>query len=276
MGEIESNDRDRKFAYIRDVIFVVVAVLSIIAFFRTCKYDGDLRRTNYELNSIGNRPLLKLAGPPDISRIEIDTLVVKFEDHPGKHSGSEDDPHKVGVRFSLDIESTVRITNTSQESIGKILVLLTGDYIPNVKSLLMGEEQPFEVRSSLHKWPELQNSDVLPGDTIEVSASTRIEHLAGRQYRMHFVILYENEMGHLFHTHGLVPFEFRPMLLSRTREMKVAEVEKALYAIVSDMITNNTFMQSLDPIASFDRYTETESAKVRENLQEMISHDSLE
>jgi hypothetical protein len=96
------------------IITIAASAFGIIAFFRTCTHETELKSLNYVLNSLNYQPKLKLATSPHILSTQIDTLSVKFREHPNRHSGATKDPHPVDIQFRLTIDSKISITNIDQ------------------------------------------------------------------------------------------------------------------------------------------------------------------
>ncbi len=270
------EQRSKIYEWSRNIVLFIVAVLSIVSFFNTRSNEVRLSRANYELSSIGHRPLLKLVGPPQITSILIDTLSVSFRDPLKRHAGDTLDPHLVDVYFRLVVSSTILIANVDESSIGKIKMLMTSDSMPDARKFLTGEEVPTNADFNGHKWPELENSDVVPGDTVQLTASTDIAHINCGRYVMHFLIVYKNELGHLFHTHSKVAFDFKPMMWRPEKETKVSQIEKAMYAFVEQGINDNSLLTAHEPVNSFQSYSEVDAVKANKHIQELISAFSEE
>ena len=271
--EDENKDRDnhqskqKVFHIIRDIIFIVASVFGVIAFFRTCTHDNKLNDINYELTSIGHQPILKLAGIPDISSTAIDMLSVKIRKQPNINSRT----FNAHVSFIIMIKAKIKITNVSENSIGKIKLLLTTDKIQRVKEFIMGKYFPDNMETDFHKWPELENSHVLPRDTIELSTSTYIRSDSDEKYVMHFLIVYLNDLGQLYHTHAKVPFEFKqPPLTQIKHKMTVKKAEKMMYDKAERLLMTNELMKPLNPVSFYETYNSREAELAMKNLKEII------
>ncbi len=262
--------KTRFFDSIKDWIAIAVSVFGIIAFVRTCAHENEIKNLNYDLLSLGHQPRLKLAGSPRISRISIDTLSVKLREHPDQHSGELKDPHVLDIKFELTIESKLKITNTSENSLGKILVFMSTDSIPKVKDFITGKLLPDSVDYDFHHWPKLENSHVLPGDTLEMSITTKVRHISDRTYITHFILVYQNELGNLYHTHSLLAYKQKPWMSQTKVEMKVKELERLLYTRIKEMITKNEFMKPLAPVSYYETYNRNDTELAKKHLKKLM------
>jgi len=273
---IVQKSKHKIFEIIRDVIFIAASIFGIIAFVRTCAHDNELEDLNYKLTSIDHQPILKLVGSPHISDIKIDTLSVKFSEHTDKDSSETDGHYYIYYSLTLKIRSKIKITNTSEKSIGKIIALFSTDKIPNVKDFIMGKLDPNNLISDIRKWPDLVNSHILPGETIELSTMTEIHYISDSKYVMHFIIFYKNDIGNLYHTHTKVPFEFEPLTFVTQIEMNAEEIEVEAQKLIKNLIETNKLMNPLNPVSLYEMYDRKEAKIAMENLEIMKSKFSLD
>jgi hypothetical protein len=263
------NATDRKlsptFELIRDIVFIIAAVLGVVAFFRTCMMENKYEKVSYLLASMDHQPKLKISKVK--SSILIDTLSVRAEKDVLMHEGTNDDPHPFKVDVAFSAKLSMKIENVSDSSIGKIRLLLTTDKTVNFKKFFT--DKTYRKNSEVHltEWPELTNLQILPGESTTLGANAVIRRTEEKQFVLNIVIIYQNDFGNFYHTHTRIPFNFKSGYLKTVREAKISELEKDLREYIKEKLLNDELIMETGPVISrYSIYDEKESKKVEDYI----------
>jgi hypothetical protein len=269
MDEAKQGKYGRVFNALQAGATLLAATIGVIAIILSWSNDAEIERLNYSLGSVGHRPLLKLAGEPEIIDIELDSLTLRFPEDTAAYT-NESDSILIELGLGLHVTSLFKITNASESSIGRICMSLATDTKLNFKRFMTGEEVPDSIRGDFKRWADSLNSHVPPGDTVELTVTIPVVHLAHNGYTLHFVLLYTSELGHMYHTHTSIPFVFRIPWFQVQEETKVSVLESQLRETVRHGIEAGTFMRSVKPVSDYATYSKDEAELTRTHLRKLM------
>lgn len=260
-----SSPRSRILRKIAFWLGVVASLCGIGAFVVLLLPKGD-----YKQQALEHNPRLKFVGTPTITRLELDSLSFNWTGTMA-HRGDSADPLEAKIKLRLTVRSTVKIANQSRDDLARIIGLMCVDTIGNVADFILGKPVPFRVNYDLQPWPRLSNSQIPPGDTVPFEATTYVRYMPDNRCLLHFILIYENELGHLYHTHATMPFEITGLGLRVEQETKLSELEPMFRRKIDSLIQTKELLAPLSPLSDFYTYEEDDADRAREHLDSLIN-----
>jgi hypothetical protein len=190
----------------------LIAAISLIAVIVNFVCDQDERVKQHErdrglgaqaerLTSLSIQPRLKLEGNPTI-----DLAVVRshFDPTRVKPPIPPDTIPTVDAEVSVSLKTTLHFKNKGTH-LAKLIALVhldTAGVSARIRDIILKET--FDTSRSTVK--DLRRiSDVLPGDSVNLTFEADLTYFASRADTLHYYILYQNELGNFYDTYVWVP-----------------------------------------------------------------------
>lgn len=255
---------------IKDAIGLVVSVLAVVAFIRTCSQENALRTLDYDVLSLTYEPRLSVAETPTPSKIEIDTLSLTHRRNRASGSRAAINSDTFDLRFELTVFSPITIVNTSEGHLAKVWAILSADTIPNPKAFITGRDEFPSGQDKWRPWPRYTKSHLLPGDTLTIMTETKVRYINDSAYVIHILIVYQNELGHLYHTHASLPYRLIPRYWVPQQVTPVTLCEESIRRRVESLMAQGELMKGLPPVNIYETYTQQEARMAKRNLERIM------
>jgi hypothetical protein len=223
---------------------VLSLVLALVAFIRTCAQDSKLGYLQHRLNAVQYRPRLAAAGPFEFSRPEF----------------MMDDFHRAGDTVLIDVsarlDGTLRVANDGNAP--AVLIARMSGKGPGgscwLRSILK--------RGNLQNVTEDQLMDygrdyLAVGETLDVPVGYKLPIVTSdSEAVLHFLFLYENEMGELYDSYLWVRVRLPP-----------AESVHVTEAMPSGVVVRYPSVRIENPTDASCLYDGSAAAAVRRSLR---------
>jgi len=185
-------------------------LLGIVSFVRDCSQDISIEESNYMNMAMKFRPDLKVVNSPEIISFELASTdkisVSEFYD-------SQSDT--IDIHSSLTIKAKLNLVNVGNAR-AKVYAFgrmdtLSGD--PKIRELLLNKKG----REHSMKFAPISDyfwiKDVKPDDTTCFNLSHAIKFIEDSKFTVHFIFLYENDVGVLYDTYYWANYTSTPLVL---------------------------------------------------------------
>jgi hypothetical protein len=181
-------------------------------FSRGCSQETKIEEINYKLNSISYQPRIVIVGEPIFTKFYFNPFGVPLE----KPQEIIDSKNKMIVSDtvpSIEIRSKLKITNIGK-SLGKIIYYVTSCRVEereNIREFILEKDLERLNFQKSKRFPEFLNTELLPNgiDTLELEFKSEISNMSeGTEFILHYIIFYENELGHFYDTYFRSKYEF--------------------------------------------------------------------
>lgn len=181
---------------------IVVFGFSLINLFRSCNQDQQIAQLTYQVNAVNFQPKIRIVDTPVLKKYWFDSTLVKISMKDFFSPDTTSEIPTYAIKKPVNLTLNLKLIN-SGNSLGKILAVLTADTTSDEpvlrKMLLDGSFK--EQRSSF--FPPYLNTELLPNDmdTLEYTHQEQVDFIDNQYFTLHLLILYENELGHLYDTY---------------------------------------------------------------------------
>jgi hypothetical protein len=193
------------------IVSSVIIPIALFVFSEVRNHFKELKigQLQYQMGSMQFRPRLTSLGDPVFQNIVTEPIQMKTTEYLDlKPTSPGGDTLNLGKLTIKRIESQLRITN-SGNALAKIVGVATtskhtdGDLL---RSIIVEAKQDEATSKSISFFPMMFQDEILnsPQDTISLDLSHEIfsrDLSKDKQGILHYLILYENEMGHFFDTY---------------------------------------------------------------------------
>jgi hypothetical protein len=166
------------------------------------KKDHDIEERSQMLTSLSLQPRLRLVGDPqiDMAILHFKPINVPYSDSLNQFLHKNVD----SVETTIVVKTTLRFRN-----VGNHLARIKGDftidtpgYSPKIRSILLSES--VDTTRFIVK-PSFTILEIPVNDTVSFDFETELNGANNNADTIHYVILYENELGDYFDTYEWVP-----------------------------------------------------------------------
>lgn len=208
-----------KVAIISGLIVIIIAIF-VFEPLRDLFIKTDAS-SDYFSKSLQYQPRLVKIGDPYFTKIDTEPFKLSnIEILKRFFSHTKGDTLDLGFKIIIKrIYSRLNITNTGN-SLAKIIACISTSkrtYIDILRSIILGENTEYNIKDHINIFPPLFQNEILSSslDTVSVDFTHEIysNDLLKKSGILHFMILYENEMGHLYDTYFWLEISLSQMVI---------------------------------------------------------------
>lgn len=248
---------------------IFATVVSIITFCRSCGLERDQREIAYKVHAVSFQPRLKVIGGPKISevntigRIDPDTFTKLLIPR------ATQDTVDVNLDMELRFKSRLKVTNignTAASLIAYACCDTTSDE-PYLRKVLSNTGKLLP--SGRGFFPPYFANELLPGaeDTTEIQFQSEIQFVNNERFTVHYLLLYENDIGQLFDTYYWAQYQFKPLIFPPLYKM---EGRKILPVPFPAKIATRDFIELINTKVSYNTYSEDKTRKIEVYLDRQL------
>jgi len=192
------------------LIGVASAVMfSVISLVKSCHQDEVIGDLGYQMNSVSFQPRIIVVGKPKLIKYRMRSTPTKIAVKDILWPDSTKSEPKYFMKTIDSLTFKLRIVNVGH-SIGKVIGIFVGDTTSAEEmirqKLLSGAVDRFGSKS----FSSYVQNELLPdaADTLDYELENVVHWLDDQLFTVHFLMLYENDLGHLYDTYYWAQFRF--------------------------------------------------------------------
>lgn len=259
-NKLEWGDRINFFMLIVTIVgLIITSIFTIIN-------SQQIGKLNYQLNSITYQPRIKVIGNPIVTDIKYDSLTVAFSDSStSQFSDTSKIPILLDIKMQLSVSSSIKVTNVGN-SLGNIFLCITTDSIPRIRDYVTEKLSITSISEEYSEMPRFLNNELLPNgqDTLTIDLTTDIKFIQKHAFIMHFLILYKNELGHMYDTYFQVQYEIKSLPIKTLTPIKVKYIPDIVRKIFNDETIKKNLLQLIASRPTYHTYDEDDVERIQQ------------
>lgn len=248
-------------------ISILAFGLSIIAFIRDCNQNSNMKQISQQINSLQYKPILKPIGEPKIVESKIISEGKSMQEILDLIDSSSVDTPTIATGAKIELTTKMTFVNEGA-SLARNVAYLSCDTITNYPRLreILRNPQKWKNKGHYEKIDKINESQ--PGDTIEVHSKYDLKFMENGNIELHYLLLYENELGTFYDTYVWCNYTFELSTL-----FTIVEENGILQPKLVDINNINPFKLSGKVNDSYYMYTESETKEIKKFLRELSAND---
>lgn len=250
---------------------LLVTLFSIINLLTDQAQGSKLEKIEFQLSSIKFQPKLKIVDKPKIIKIWSDTSNILKDSRDLIVSESVNDTPTFEFPIQFNTAVNLKITNIGN-SLGKILLIAYSDTTGDIDLLREKIKVDEAVRSS-KQFPDFTESEILANavDTIDLQFELPIQFVDKQLFTLHFLILYENELGNIYDTYYWSEYKIEDIIFPfgyRNENGKLVLLKNVVMTISIDELFK--FKRSKSSYHTYKDKKTTDT--IRKNIKQRIKY----
>ena len=257
---LEHKSTGNAIAFWALIVSIVSLIVAYCAGERTSRVEEQLRAYQYQ-------PRLALFRPPHIKAVESRTVFFNPDSILRSRQGSDSTSSPVLLNAKLRITSQLFLKNTGN-ALAKIVGYVQTDttsYQPIIRALFRRAIQAGDSVEIIERLNE-----VPPGDSTVLTLEAEVSFISLNHFTLHYLILYENEMGNLYDSYFWAPFVIREFeMIAEFTEVDAQRLMRLIYP----KLKAGDIVSSAGPTNdSFFTYDPNEAGRIRARLESLVQH----